>query len=366
MSRAIVTLFGLALAYAAALWWLVTGAPARANAPSPFPSGSSYSRSEQGAALAATYLRGRGHVVQPLLTSSLAGVAPRSVIFVISPPPFPEGAANARPLFTVDEERFIRAGGRVVLALDGSVPSIELKELTRAAPWVRVHRDWPAVAQPQPSGPAMTLSGPWLQQAYAVFTSSDQPVVARRPMGDGDVVAIASASILQNAHLKEGTNLAFLDSLVEGRHTVYFDEGVHGLGAQEGTTDLLRRWKLLPFLSSLLALTIAVLIRNHRALGLPDRDEHAPPVDAVDLVDALGRLYARSLSDAEALGLHRDHLRRVVSEKTGLRGSALRKRVDLLLAGAVGKSPTAASKEAFEHELNLINRALRRAHEHPR
>lgn len=366
MSRAVVTLLGLASAYATALWWLVSGAPARANAPSPFPSGSSYSRAEQGAALAAAYLRGRGHVVQPLLTSSLEGVPQGSVIFVINPPHFPNSAASARPLLTVFEERFIRAGGRVVLALDGSVPSIELKELTSPAPWVRVHRDWPAVAQPQPSGPAKVLSGPWLRDAYAVFTSSDQPVVARRPMGEGDVVAIASASILQNAHLKHGANLAFLDSLVAGRPAVYFDEGVHGLGPHEGTTDLLRRWKLLPFLASLLVLTIAVLVRNHRALGLPDRDEHAPPADAVDLVDALGRLYARSLGDEEALGLHRDHLRRVVSEKTGLRGAALRKRVDVLLAGETARSTSAPPVHAFEHELSLINRALRRTHEHPR
>ena len=366
MSRAVITLLGLGMAYATALWWLVSGTPARADAPSPFPSGSSYSRSEQGAALAAAYLRGRGHVVEPLLTSSLEGVTPQSVIFVIDPPHFPKGAADARPLFTVEEERFIRGGGRVVLALDGSVPSIELKEMTPGAPWVRVHSEWPSVAQPQSAGPAMFLAGPWLKESYAVFTASDQPVVVLRPMGEGDVVTIASASILQNAWLKQGANLALLDSLVEGRTAVYFDEGAHGLGAHEGTTDLLRRWKLLPFLGSLLGLTIAVLIRNHSALGRPDRDDHAPPVDAVDLVDALGRLYARSLRDEEALGLHRDHLRRVVSEKTGLRGPALRKRVDVLLAGEIAKNGTAPSDKAFEQELSLINRALRRAHEHPR
>lgn len=366
MRRAIPVLLGLVFAYAAALWWLVADTPARADAPNPFPSGSSYSRSEEGAALAATYLRGRGHMVQPLLTSSLEGVPRGSVILVINPPHFSKGALDARPLLTVEEERFILAGGRVILALDGSAPSIEVQELTPPAPWARVHRDWPAVGQPQPAGPAKFLSGPWLKDAYAVFTSSNQPVVARRPMGEGDVVAIASASIFQNAYLKDGANLAFLDSLVQGRPAVYFDEGAHGLGAREGTTDLLRRWKLLPFLASLLVLTVAILVRKHRALGRPDRDDPPPPVDAVDLVEALGRLYATALSDEEALGLHRDHLRRVIAEKTGLRGVALRKRVDLLLAGEVKRAGSAPPAKAFEDELSLINRALRRAHEHPR
>lgn len=366
--RAAVILVGLGAVYATALWWLVSGTPARADAPSPFPSGSSYARSDRGAALAAAYLRERGHVVEPLLTSSLDAVAPGSVIFVIDPPHFPLGSATGRPLLTLEEERFVEAGGRVVLALDGSVPSIELKELSRATAWVRVRPDWPTVESPEAFGPAKHLSGPWLADAYTVFTAADHPVVARKPMGRGDVVAIASASILQNAWLEDGTNLEFLDALVEGRRQVYFDEGAHGLGRSEGITGLLRRWKLLPFLASLLVLTIAVLVRRNHPLGRPDRDDHAPPVDAVDLVEALGRLYARSLRDEEALGLHRDHLRRVVSEKTGLSGPALRKRVDTLLAGtgASAKSSSTKSAQAFEQELSLINRALRRAHEHPR
>ncbi len=359
-------LLGLGAAYVAGLWWLVAGTPAPASAPSPFPKGSSYSRSGEGAALAVAYLRERGHQVQPLLSSSLAGVAPGSVIFVIDPPHFPHGASEFQPLLTLEEERFVRQGGRVVLALDGSVPQVRVSELKTRAAWVRVRDDWKAVERIEPAGPAMFLEGLWLRDAYAVFTAADQPVIALKPMGEGDVIAIASASLFKNSTLDKASHLELLESLVEGRPAVYFDEGAHGLATQEGLTGLLVRWKLMPFLASLLVLALAVLVRNHHALGRSDRDDHAPPSDAVDLVETLGRLYARCLRDDEALGLHRDHLRLVVNEKTGLRGPALRKRVDELLAGAKETKTSTPKTNTFEHELSRINRALRRAHEHPR
>lgn len=362
--RGIAIVLLLSLAYAGGLAALVAQTPARPDAPSPFPSGSSFARSDGGAALAAAYLRGRGHKVLPLMSASVANVAAGSVIFVIDPPHFPNAAAAGQPLLTLEEERFVRQGGRIVLALRASVPSLDVKAASAPSAWVRVHPDWPGVARLDPGGASFFLSGPWLRDAYTVFSASDEPVLARKRIGGGDVVAIASSALLENSHLGLASNLELLDALAAGRESVYFDESTHGLGASEGMGDLLHRWKLTPFLLSLFALAIATLVHRNHGLGRPDRDEAGRPEDAVDLVDALGRLYARSLRDEEALGLHRDHLRHVVSERSGLRGQALRNRVDRLLANPVPKS---GSKEpAFEQQLGAINRALRRAHEQPR
>jgi hypothetical protein len=91
---------------------------------------------------------------------------------------------------------------------------------------------------------------------------------------------------------------------------------------------------------------VATLIfwRAGRRVGPPEDDHRETRSDAVDLVRSLAALYRGVTSYSEALSLYHDALTRTIAHNTGLRGDALRKRVDDLTGG---KRTLAALNEGF-------------------
>jgi hypothetical protein len=196
-----------------------------------------------------------------------------------------------------------------------------------------------------------------------VFLAGEAPVVARLPLGRGDVVLLSCPDIFHNARLAVGDHLAFLGALAgtagSGGRPVYFDELTHGIGASSGLVEMLSRWGLGPalFLAALAAL--GLVARQAMRIGPPDRDPADGRSDAVDLVDSLGELYDRALSRGDALRLYWESFVHAVAVDTGLAGPALDARARELLGGFTLPLGD-LSREGFEHALGALNSARRR------
>jgi hypothetical protein len=291
-------------------------------------------------------------------------VRPRAV-FVLDE----EGEARKAPspragLLSRAEERWLRGGGRMVLALDRTVGLLEVTTPPASAA-VKVFPAWPGVERLQPAA-LRGLGGPALAEAHAVFVAGEAPVVARLPQGKGEVVLIAGPDMLENGRLGQADHLALLAALA-GERPVYFDERMHGLGSEVGLEELLAGWGFGPAMVLLGLLAISAFWRARARLGPPDADPPDLRSDAVDLVDSLGKLYGRALTSEAALELYRSSLARVVSTRTGLKGAALEARV----AALVGPAPPAGRRRLppaeFRHRLQTLNEAFRRlTHAHPR
>ena len=133
---------------------------------------------------------------------------------------------------------------------------------------------------------------------------------------------------------------------------IYFDEYVHGLASADGPLDLLKEWRLGPFLLLILVVALLKLWRGASRVGPPEEEFRDTRSEAVDLVSSLGALYQKSMTDSEALTLYQDALTRTVAAQTGLRGEALQKRVAELLGGGGGP--------AFRLRLKRLNNAFRK------
>jgi hypothetical protein len=209
--------------------------------------------------------------------------------------------------------------------------------------------------------PRRTLGGPLLEEAVTLFASGRHTLVARVALGAGEVFLVACPEVLENALLPQGDHLALLEALAGRQRPVYFDEHAHGLSQDVGLLALLVDWGLGPSLA-LLALTgLVVLWRGRARLGPPDDAWEDARSDAVDLVDSLGQLYERALRRDEAAALYHEVLRHAVSLRTGLRGTALDKRVRQLTGGLApprrGKGRDISEAE-LDQVMARINRAL--------
>lgn len=288
----------VAALYGWAFLGLLMETPVKAEADQHFPPGSSLRRASGGAALAASYLEARGQRVSRLTDSDAARLPRSAVVFVLNPPTSP-GSPEVRPLLTEVEQRFLEGGGRIVLTLGGSVPSIQSTPAPASSRWERVH---PLLPEGEITLALKTnaLSGPWLQQAHALFVSGESVVAARRVYGKGDLIVIGSPEAFTNERLARGETLRWLDALAHGRD-VYFDETVHGVFETKGVFDLLGEWGLMPAFAALLLFAAAWAARAASSFGPPERHARVNYADGIDLLDALGTLYARSVSEEEAV-----------------------------------------------------------------
>lgn len=231
------------------------------------------------------------------------------------------------PLLGSDEEAFVRAGGRVVVAVtQGALPSavVTVRETKKVFPI------WPA-ARPfellENSGGFTSLP----PRMHALFTAGEQVIVARERIGAGELYVLSAPEVLQNERLAE--NLALLEGLAGEKRPVYFDEVMHGIVSGDGALALMKEWNLGPFLLLLGCAAALVFWRAGKRIGPPDNDAPEARSEAVDLVRSLGALYHDVTNETQALALYRDALTRTVAHTTGLRGEALHKRIDELTGG---------------------------------
>jgi hypothetical protein len=254
------------------------------------------------------------------------------------------------PLLNDDEEEFIRRGGRLVLAIGGRYASLDVRNAGGKS-MRKVFPLWPgldAIAMPEPR---LLAGAETLRRAHAIYTVDDAPAVARIAIGSGDVLVFAQPELFDNQHIAARPNLELLNALAAKR-PAYFDETIHGLLSGGGALDLLKEWRLGPFLLLLLAIAATVFWRYGKRIGEPEDDYRETRSDAVDLVRALGALYDRSMSDRQALALYRDALSRTVAATSGLRGEQLQKRIAQLTGGMQ------INGDRFAEQLAKLNEAF--------
>ena len=289
----------------------------------------------------------------------------------------PEHPGRFAPLLTADEEEWVAGGGRLVLGITGNYGPLWTEREPSREPLAKVFPLWPEVSTLRLLD-RRVLRGPALGRAHAVLLAGENPVIARLPLGRGDVVLLSCPDVFHNARLAVGDHLALLTALAgpagpAGR-PVYFDERSHGLHADDGLLAVLSRWGLGPALLFAGLAALALFCRQAVRIGPPERDPGDTRSEAVDLVDSLGELYDRALSRGDAVRLYWEGFVHTVAIDTGLSGAALEARARELAAGftpspALGlpRSPLSLapsddlSREGFEHALAALNSARRRA-----
>ena len=363
MRRAAPLLLAIAAFFALGILWIVTD---RRAAERVYDEYSSANTSPKGVSQAAAYLARRGK--SAMLTRPLehAGVEPDAVVFRLThelPRQFdPEDLDDGQvgpprpkelPLLTDAEDAFVRRGGRFVIgahigALQPVTPTVN--KATKVFPL------WPGV-DTLAIGEKTSAFRVLRPRMHAVFAAGSDVILARQRIGEGDLFVIAWPEIFQNELLPREHHLSLLAALA-GRRPVYFDEVPHGIVTGDGTLELLKDWNLGPLLVMLALVALLLFWRASRRVGPPEDEYRETRSDAIDLVHSLAALYKDVTSDSEAIALYHDSLTRTVAHTTGLRGDALRARVEELTGG---KRTMGGINEGFER-LKSHSRTVSQSH----
>lgn len=277
--------------------------------------------------------------------------------------PDEDGPARPSALLTDDEEAWVQRGGRLVIATGVWYGPLRVSDLPASARIAKVFPLWPGVRRIEPK-PMRALAGVPLTLATRVFLAAEQPLVARFALGRGELIVLGCPEIFANDRIARGDHLALLEALAgpPGARPIFFDERLHGLERHPGTLALLTGWGFGPALLLALLGVAAAFRRARSPQGPPERDAADLRSDAVDLVDALAELYDRALRRVDALRLHHDNLVRTVAAETGLSGSGLAGRMNLLLPGFSPPEVGAPeiSREELSRRLRIVNVAFGR------
>ena len=373
MKRTLMFAVPIALYFAAVALWV--GGDKRVSKHA-FDEFSASSTAPKGVSLAAKYLARDGRRVDALtLALNDRNVAPGAVVFRIGPQAqvdfrteleeMREKKTKAKkprthyvtPLLNDEEEAWVRAGGRLVVAAEGHYGSLDVSDApARVAK--KVFPLWPGLDTLDLPA-ARAVGGEALRNGHAVYVAGEAPVVARIADGAGDVIVFGAPEALDNEHIAR--NLPFLVALTGDARRVYFDETIHGMSTGEGALALMKEWRLGPFLLLLLILAATIFWRGGTRVGVPDDEFRDTRSDAIDLVASLGALYDRSMTKGEALAAYQRELTRAVAATSGLRGEALHKRVSDLTGGAAPAwKHQQITDEEFKQMLTTLNAAFAR------
>lgn len=366
MRRAAPLLLAALAFLACGVLWIVTDRRASQRV---YDEYSSSNTSPEGLSLAAGYLARQRKVGTLTRSFGRTPLEPDAVVFRMADrlpiffdpedldekqigPPKPK----ERPLLNDAEEAFVRKGGRMIVgARVGLLGTAEIEETTIR----KVFPLWPRVNDPHPiihEGEKLDAFTTLRPRMLVIFTSGPHVILARERIGKGELFVFSAPQVLQNEQLAKDTHLALLAALAGEGRPVYFDEVLHGIVSDEGSLALMKDWNLGPFLILLGVIALLLFWREGRRIGPPDTDERDTRSDAIDLVRSLGALYRGVTTDAEAISLYHDALTKTVAHQSGLRGEALRKRVDTLTGGLV---PTTGSGKmppgVFQRQLDAIN-----------
>ncbi|HEV7767142.1 MAG TPA: hypothetical protein VGQ76_19225 [Thermoanaerobaculia bacterium] len=357
MKRALTLVLAFVMFATISILWIVSD---RRAAQRVYDHYSSANTSEGGLSLAAGYLAKKRKVAMLTRPLGREPIEQNAVVFRITEelPRFfdPEQLDDKQigppkpkqpPLLNEKEEAFVRNGGRIVIAArQGLLDATP----THAKTARKVLPIWPAVKELKlPDDPRAFVS--LRPRMLPVFLGDAQIVLARERIGRGELFVLSTPELLRNDNLVR--NLALLAALAGDGRAVYFDELIHGITRGDGALALMQEWNLGPFLMMLGAAAILVFWRGSRRVGPAEDDARETRSDAIDLVRSLGALYHEATSDTEAIALYYDALTRAVAHNSGLRGDALRKRVEELTGGRLGQG-------SFAQQLEIINSGFER------
>jgi hypothetical protein len=273
----------------------------------------------------------------------------------------------------------IRAGGKVVERLEGFLsrggrvvlvdPRGSLK--SEAQGW-EVRNEWETKAQELhsvwlapsagalPSGAEsiyLTGRAPWLKtddQWSALYaeanddqtgTDEGRVFMAKRRVGNGELIVASQQSFLLNEVIKEHPNPILLDFLAGGRQRIWVDETLHGLYQQHGVVWLVQRYKLQ---ASLMLFWITLLVLLWSMSGdLVRRPAHGLDVQITRQGEGAGvaarRLLQRSVGKADvAMECWEQFRRRAPQDAEAISADADGK---ARLRAAFGQAPLAGYNE---------------------
>ena len=101
-----------------------------------------------------------------------------------------------------------------------------------------------------------------------MFEVGGRAALVRQRRNKGDIIVCSLPELFQNAQLGRADHLALLDRLAESGRPVFFDEYVHGLQAELGAVEILRRWGFGPFLARVLASTASSVLHRIWAIRI--------------------------------------------------------------------------------------------------
>jgi hypothetical protein len=365
-----------ALFVAASVFWMArdTRIPHEA-----FQEYSIFNSSAKGMSLASRYLGARGREVKALARSvDRAYLPPDAVLFRIRPGVTDttwkpdDKALNLRPIlafdskdpgkypFTPEEEDWVRAGGRLILAIDRDYGGIGIQPKVSGPPH-RVFPLLPGVEKLDPA-PLRGLDGWVSREGIAIFAGDEAPVLSLVKKGKGEIYVCSAPELFQNGRLSLADHLGLLEQLAGRGRPVYFDEYGHGIDQGAGTAEILSRWGFGPLLLFLFVAALASFWRRRLRIGPEEDDARETRIEAVDFVDSLALLYTRMLTRRHVIAMYARAFHQAASVQTGLRGAALDARVNELMPNrpalsAKGRDLAAAE---FTRELEAINDAFGR------
>ena len=235
-----------------------------------------------------------------------------------------KGNLSGREKFGRQVESFLTRGGRVVVI----APAWKLKSDSQGweieTKWNETpHESEPTWISPDPTAmPAgsekmyLGADAPWLQtdaawtalyaapvDANAKADSSVHVYMAKRRVGNGELIAASQESFLLNEAIKTHPNPALLDFLTGGRTVVWVDEALHGLHQDQGVLWLVQRYRLqaalLLFWVTLLALLWSL---SGDLMRRPTRDQSAHIMRHSEGAEvAARRLLQRSIAAEQVL-----------------------------------------------------------------
>jgi Domain of unknown function (DUF4350) len=283
----------------------------------------SYSTVSEGAKAAYLLLQESGYQVERWQRSpEHLPASGKSVLLLADPTAMPDSKE-------VDAlNRFISNGGTVILA--GELARL-FTTSQPPAPFSMATTRWETFPAITPSAQArgalsikLNTSERWRSSSSGIPLYGDDrgPVVMQFPIGKGQILWLASSSLLSNAGLREADNLEFLlASVGPPENHVLWDEYFHGHREAEAVSPGVR--SQVKWLGAQLAFfALAVLLTFARRSG-PQRAPVAESrLSSLEFVTALGSLYERAGSANVAVDIYYERFRNRLTSRLGLRSTA--------------------------------------------
>jgi hypothetical protein len=220
--------------------------------------------------------------------------------------------------------KFVSEGGTLILS--GALGSLFLTESAPVAEplgvsgWQTFNALTPSAAARQAPQIRMQAAAYWTHQAtagIALYGDSGRNVVMQYAIGTGQVVWVASSSVLSNAGLRESGNLEFLLAIVGDRqHRVLWDEYFHGHRTEKasGVSHPQMKWLFV----QLAVLAAAVLGTYSRRSGPQRAPAAVSRLSPLEFVQALGELYSNAHAANVAVDIYYGRFRYWSAKRLGL------------------------------------------------